>query len=74
MTAKQAERERNELAKRRNVAIETIQCLWPPDSEYPDTRQEGRNYLFDALAAEWRCLPLPILEHMAARQAARENK
>jgi hypothetical protein len=60
--------------KRRDEAIETISALWPPDSEYSDTAHEGRQYLFDALASCWRCLPLPVLEHMAAQQLRRENK
>ncbi|KPK74213.1 MAG: hypothetical protein AMJ84_00025 [Acidithiobacillales bacterium SM23_46] len=66
--------DRRELDRRRVDAIETISCLWPPDSEYSETAAEGRQYLLDALAVEWRSLPVPVLEYMARRQAAREAR
>lgn len=54
-------------------AVDTINDLWPPDSEYDDTRAIGREDLIDALCAEWRSLPLRVLQHMAHRQRLRDN-
>ena len=54
-------------------AIDTIGDLWPPDSEYDDTRAIGREDLIDALCAEWRSLPLRVLQHMARRQHRRDH-
>jgi len=65
--------ERAELDNR-DSAIETISCLYPPDSEYEDTRELGREDLLAALCSEWRCLPLPVLEYMAKVQHFRDHK
>ena len=54
-------------------AIDTIGRLWPPDSEYSDCASTGREDMLDALAAEWRSLPLEVLKHMAQRQRQRDN-
>jgi len=53
-------------------AIDEITYLWPPDSEYPDTAATGKQDMLDAMAAEWRSLPLKVLKHMAARQRGRD--
>ncbi len=58
---------------RRASAIATINDLWPPDSEYADTQAHGREDLLLALCAQWRCLPVPVLEHMAELQHIRDN-
>ncbi len=49
-------------------AIGTISDLYPPDSEYLETSNLGKQDLIEALAAEWRTLPTPVLQHMAQRQ------
>ena len=54
-------------------AVDTINDLYPPDSEYAETRAIGRADLLDALAAEWRSLPRQVLQHMARRQRQREG-
>lgn len=59
---------------RAQSAIDTINDLYPPDSEYADTREHGREDLLAALCAEWRCLPVPVLEHMARLQHFRDHK
>ena len=60
--------------KRRDQAIEIISSLYPPDSEYEDTRRLGLEDLLCALAAEWRCLPVPVLEFMARTQHRRDHR
>jgi len=55
---------------RRQSAIDEISSLYPPDSEYSEM---GKQDLIDALAAEWRNLPVPVLEHMARVQRFRDN-
>jgi len=59
--------------KERDQAIETIEALWPPDSDYADTRHNAKQDLMDALCEEWRCLPLPVLQNMARRQHRRDH-
>lgn len=60
--------------KRRDQAIEIISSLYPPDSDYSDTRILGKGDLLDALCAEWRSLPIPVLEHMARAQHRRDHR
>lgn len=55
-------------------AVDTINHLWPPDSDYSDCAATGRQDMLDALAAEWRSLPLKVLQHMARRQRARDSR
>ena len=55
-------------------AVDVINDLYPPDSEYAETRAIGRADLLDALAEEWRSLPLPVLQHMANRQRRRDSR
>ena len=57
----------------RDSAIETINCLYPPDSEYEDTRRLGLEDMLCAQAAEWRSLPVSVLQHMARAQQYRDN-
>ena len=59
---------------RRQSACDTISCLYPPDSDYPETAIEGRTHLLTAIAMEWRSLPVPILERMAQLQILRDNR
>lgn len=59
---------------KRKRAVETIEALYPPDSEYADTREHGREDLIAALCAEWRSLPLPVLQHMAKLQHFRDHR
>ncbi len=55
-------------------AISTISGLYPPDSEYEDTAELGKKDMIEALAAEWRKLPVPVLEYMAKLQIARDYR
>lgn len=57
----------------RDDAIEIISALYPPDSEYEDTRRLGLEDMLCALAAEWRTLPVEVLEHMAQVQHRRDH-
>lgn len=59
--------------KRRQEAIDKIECLYPPDSEYGGTRAHGREDMIAALSAEWRSLPVPVLEYMAVLQHRRDH-
>lgn len=63
-----------ELERRLDEARSNIEHLWPPDSEYSDCAETGKQDMIDALAAGWRSLPLPVLEHMARVQIARDNR
>ncbi len=67
------EAEERQLGERQLKAIDTISALWPPDSEYPDTRHNAKIDLIEALCAEWRSLPVPVLEHMARVQHRRDH-
>lgn len=58
---------------RRQSAVDTISGLYPPDSDYEDTRELGKGDLIDALCAEWRSLPVAVLEHIAQRQHMRDH-
>lgn len=57
----------------RDQAIANISNLYPPDAEFEKTAEIGKQDMIDALAAEWRTLPTPVLERMARRQVARDN-
>jgi hypothetical protein len=59
---------------RRQSAIDNITGLYPPDSEYEDTRRLGLEDMLCALAAEWRTLPVEVLEHMAQAQHFRDHR
>lgn len=64
------------MAKKDELAMEAIgeiSFLYPPDSEYAKTAEIGKQDMIDALAAEWRTLPTPVLQHMARRQRRRDN-
>lgn len=62
------------MSDKRQSAIETITGLYPPDSEYEDTRRLGLEDMLCALAAEWRTLPVEVLEHMAQAQHFRDHR
>ena len=49
----------------RQTAIDNIEKTFPPDSEYPLSAAKGRDMLIEAIAANWRCLPDPILSTYA---------
>lgn len=57
----------------RDEAVEIINCLYPPDSEYEETRRIGIDDMLFALAVGWRALPVSVLEHMAQAQTWRDN-
>lgn len=61
-------------ADARQSAVDTISGLYPPDSEYGDTRALGREDVIEALCFEWRSLPLAVLDHMAKRQHQRDHR
>ncbi len=65
--------EKNEDAEAAIEAIGEIGFLYPPDSEYPETAEIGKQDMIDALAAEWRTLPTPVLQYMARLQRARDH-
>jgi hypothetical protein len=58
---------------RRDSAIEIISALYPPDSDYTDTRALGREDVISALCECWRALPVDVLEHMARVQHRRDH-
>lgn len=58
--------------QRRKNAIDNIEWLYPPDDVHERTQELGREDIMNALAACWRELPLPVLEHMAKAQLGRE--
>jgi hypothetical protein len=47
--------------KQRNVAIQTIESLFPPDGH-----EDGPELLLRAIAQAWRDLPWPFLEKLLA--------
>jgi len=59
---------------RSQSAIDKINCLYPPDSDYPETAMIGRQDLIDAICLEWRSLPTPVLENIARVQQQREQR
>ena len=48
-------------------AIQIIESLYPPDSQYDDTAEIGCNFMVIAIlnAGSWRELPEPVLQKMA---------
>ena len=63
----------NEEDDRRETVINHISNLYPPDSD-GRTAEIGKQDLLNALAAEWRSLPIDVLEHMAAAQIERDRR
>jgi hypothetical protein len=59
----------------RHHAIATIEDLYPPDSEYPDTAEIGRQLLAEAkdTMSSWRNEPLDVLQEFA-RLCQREDQ
>lgn len=50
---------------KREDNIRDIEGLYPPDSQYATTREEGRELLIQALCDTWRELPDAVLERLA---------
>ena len=57
----------------REEAVEQINDLWPPDAERDATQIQGQIDMMAALCAEWRSLPVPVLQHMARAQHFRDH-
>ena len=50
-----------------NKAIQTIESLYPPDSQYEDTAEVGISFMVSSIlnTGSWRELPPQVLESMA---------
>lgn len=59
--------------EQRQDLVEQIEALYPPDSDWADNAETGKQDVLNALAAEWRSLPLAVLAHMASVQRQRDN-
>ena len=59
-------------ARVRALCVDTIACLYPPDSEYEDTARIGRGIVDGVIAYRWRELPVRILEEIANAMVAYE--
>ncbi len=71
---RQAQERHEAEVKRHHKAVDTISGLYPPDSDYEDTRRLGLEDMLCALATEWRSLPLLVLEDMAKVQHMRDHR
>lgn len=54
-------------------AIAHIENLYPPDAENVGTAGVGIQDMINAIASEWRTLPVEVLQHMAAAQIERQS-
>jgi hypothetical protein len=64
---------------KRQYLIDTIEALWPPDSQYQDTAERGQELYWEAMercelplnsgwtAKTWRNAPIDLLEELAQR-------
>ena len=61
-------------ARVRALCVDTIACLYPPDSEYEDTARIGREIIMErVIAHHWRELPVRLLEEIANAMVAYEH-
>ena len=58
----------------RENCIETIEALYPPDSDDTQTAEIGREIMLRALAETWRELPENVLMQMGWMCAQKERE
>lgn len=49
----------------RQKCIDIIKTLYPPDSGYAQTAEIGQKIMLEAIASQWKELPLEVLNTMA---------
>ncbi len=66
--------ELEKILDKREAWIDTIEGLWPIDSEYEDTNEIGKQLLISSIEEnDWRALPDQILSTYAHKCLARDN-
>lgn len=57
----------------RKKLIDIISGLYPPDSDYRQAAETGRELLLDSLCRNWRILPIEVLRTLSMLNVSKEN-